>query len=184
MSVNLQKSVDRLPAPPAMLALLPSPTARSAAMGMSIKIGKLVDAPLCPKGLVLMCGETGRNTAQLSSWAAQMRAQVMVVQKSSIDMNWIEKYVNRLDFMVVDADHLGNSGATVDLCLQIRRSLPKLPLVLLSSMVRAHDFTSERMMACDVTLKSPLMHSALTIGIQAAYQNNRHYQHTLGRPQE
>lgn len=184
MSVNLQKSVDCLPADPAMLALLPSPTARSAAMGMSIKSGKSVDAPLCPKGLVLICGDYGGKTAELDTWAERMCAQVMVVQKSSIYMTWLQKYAPRLDFMVVDADHLGNSSATIELCLQIRRSLPKLPLVLLSSAVRTHDFSSERMQACDVTLKPPLLHSALSIGIQAAYQNNRHYQQTLGFPPE
>ena len=82
--------------------------------------------------------------------------------------------------MVIDGDHLGDSGATIDLCQQIRRAFPKLPLVLLSSAVRAHDFTTERMLACDVTLKPPLLHSALTIGIQAAYKNNSHYQRILG----
>lgn len=179
MSVNLQKSVDHLPALQAVLALDPSPTARSAAMGASIKIGKLVDAPLCPKGLILMCGEYGCNTEELNTWAERMRAQVMVIPRSAIQLNWIKKSASRLDFMVVDGDHLGDSGAMIDLCQEIRRALPKLPLVLLSSAVRAHDFTSERMLACDVTLKPPLLHSALTLGVQAAYQNNSHYQRFL-----
>ncbi|MDQ2065350.1 hypothetical protein Q9295_03105 [Xinfangfangia sp. CPCC 101601] len=154
----------------------PKPMVQTTAVGMSLKIGSLVDAPLCPKGLILMCGEIGENSTELSRWAERMRAQVMVVPHHSIPLEWLKKYAPSLDFVIVDADHVGDSGATIDTCLYLRRAVPHLPLVLLSRKVRAHDFTCERMPACDVTLKPPLLHTALTMGIQAAYRNNGTYQ--------
>lgn len=146
---------------------------------MSLRAGRLIDAPLCPKGLILMCGEMGAMSRDLSEWADRMRAVVMVVSEKRMTMDWLREYAPRLDFILVDSDYLGDTEATIDFCLQVRRAVPSLPVVLVSSEVRSHDFTCERMMACDVTLKPPLLQTALTMGVQAAYQNNDYYNSAL-----
>lgn len=143
--------------------------------GCSIKLGRLVDAPLCPKGVILMCGTAGALSRDITDWADQMRAVVMVVSDGNISLDWLREYAPKLDFLLVDSDYLGDTEATIDFCLRVRRATPSLPLILVSSEVRSHDFTCERMMACDVTLKPPLMRTALTMGVQAAYQNNEHF---------
>lgn len=148
--------------------------------GCSIKLGRLVDAPLCPKGVILMCGAVGALSREVTDWADQMRAAVMVVSDGNISLDWLREYAPKLDFLLVDSDYLGDTEATIDFCLRVRRATPSLPLVLVSSEVRSHDFTCERMMACDVTLKPPLMRTALTMGVQAAYQNNRHFLNSIG----
>ncbi|NPD17276.1 hypothetical protein HOY34_18985 [Xinfangfangia sp. D13-10-4-6] len=142
----------------------------------SLKATSLVDAPLCPKGLILMCGQMGSLSRDLGDWADRMRAVVMVVSENSMTLDWLRAYAPKLDFLLVDSDYLGDTESTIDFCMKVRRATPRLPIVLVSSEIRSHDFTCERMMACDVTLKPPLLHTALTLGVQAAYQNNDYYQ--------
>ena len=67
---------------------------------------------------------------------------------------------------MVDAGYLGDTGETIDFCLQA------LPLILLSGEVCGHDLICERMVACDVTPISPVHGHMLTQGVQAAYVNN------------
>ena len=142
----------------------------------SLRSSGLVDKPLCPKGLILMCGEMGSLSRDLQDWSERMRAVVMVVSDERMNLDWLRDHAPRLDFLLVDSDYLDDTESTIDFCMQVRRAVPRLPLVLVSSEVRSHDFTCERMMACDVTLKPPLLHTALTLGVQAAYQNNAYYQ--------
>lgn len=162
----------------AIVLRVPIPTETDAATVETPKSSSHIDAPVCPKGLVLMCGQMGSLSRDLSDWAERMRAVVMVVSENNMTLDWLRKYAPKLDFLLVDADYLGDAESTIDFCLQVRRATPTLPLVLVSSEIRSHDFTCERMMACDVTLKLPLLHNALTLGVQAAYQNNEYYQST------
>ncbi|MDZ4394204.1 hypothetical protein [Cypionkella sp.] len=148
--------------------------------GLSIKVGALIDAPLCPKGLVLMCGEIGRQSRDVQSWADRMGAVLMVVEEENLSIEWIRNYAPGIDFMLVDADYMADTEDTIDFCMRVRRATPSLPIILLSSDVRSHDFTCERMMACDATLKAPLLQMALTMGVQAAYQNNEYFVKTRG----
>lgn len=147
---------------------------------LGLKMGALIEAPLCPKGLIILCGQMGSISRDVQSWAEQMKAILMVVSDENLSLNWICDHAPRMDFLLVDADFMGDTESTVDFCMQIRRAAPALPLIMLSSEVRAHDFTCERMMACDATLKPPLMRSALTMGVQAAYQNNAYFQTARG----
>lgn len=146
--------------------------------GISIKVGNLIDKPLCPKGLVLMCGELGRQSRDVQAWTDKMGATLMVVEDQNLPIEWIRSYASRIDFMLVDADYMADTEDTIDFCMTIRRAVPGLPIILLSSDVRSHDFTCERMMACDATLKAPLLQMALTMGVQAAYQNNDYFVQT------
>ncbi len=148
--------------------------------GANIRLGDLIDAPLCPKGLIMMCGEMGALSREVSAWADRMGATLMVVSGDDIPVDWIRSYAPRMDFMLVDSDYLGDPESTVDFCMCVRRAVPQLPIILVSSEVRSHDFTCERMMACDATLKPPLMHRALTMGVQAAYQNNDYFLQSRG----
>ena len=54
--------------------------------------------------------------------------------------------------MRINADHLGETGETVNPCMQVQRA-PSLPLIQLSSEGRGHDLTSAPLMACEVSLK-------------------------------
>lgn len=160
----------------AMIVRVPPAPEVDPAESYSLKASSLIDAPLCPKGLILMCGQMGSLSRDLGDWADRMRAVVMVVSENNMTLDWLREYAPKLDFLLIDSDYLGDTESTIDFCIQVRRATPRLPIVLVSSEIRSHDFTCERMMACDVTLKPPLLHTALTLGVQAAYQNNDYYQ--------
>ncbi|MCB5412330.1 hypothetical protein [Pseudogemmobacter faecipullorum] len=164
------------PSDSSVVVRVPQTAGYRAPEGPSLKSSALVDKPLCPKGLILMCGEMGSLSRDLQDWSERMRAVVMVVSEERMNLDWLRDHAPRLDFLLVDSDYLDDTESTIDFCMQVRRAVPRLPLVLVSSEVRSHDFTCERMMACDVTLKPPLLHTALTLGVQAAYQNNAYYQ--------
>lgn len=171
-----KKQFDAVPGGESVVIRVPPRTEETLLEGLSIKVGNLIDAPLCPKGLILMCGELGTNSADLGRWADKCGAKLMVVSEDNLSLDWIKEYAPRLDFMLVDADYMADTEDTIDFCLRVRRAVPSLPIILLSSAVRGHDFTCERMMACDATLRAPLISTALTMGAQAAYQNNEYYQ--------
>lgn len=173
--LNFTRKTDTRDRDAAVVLRVPERDEDDLATGLSLKLDDLIDAPLCPKGLVLMCGRLGAVSRDLSSWADRMRASVMVASDESLSTDWIRDYAPRLDFMLVDADFMDDTESTIDFCLRVRRAVPSLPIILVSSEVRSHDFTCERMMACDATLKPPLLHTALTMGVQAAYQNNEYY---------
>ncbi len=170
------RAASERPAESAMIMRVPPAAETESNVAYSLKTSSLIDAPLCPKGLILMCGQMGSLSRDLSEWSERMRAVVMVVSENSMTFDWLREYAPKLDFLLVDSDYLGDTEATIDFCMQVRRATPRLPLILVSSEIRSHDFTCERMMACDVTLKPPLLHTALTLGVQAAYQNNDYYQ--------
>lgn len=130
---------------------------------------------LCPKGLCVLLGEFGASSRVISEWARKVGTTVMIIGDHPLPMDWLRRYAPHLDFMLVDGDYMDDTEDTVDFCMQVRRATPALPLILLSSEVRGHDLTCERMTACDVTLKNPVQSAALTQGVQAAYQNNAYF---------
>ncbi|AQS47235.1 hypothetical protein BMG03_05035 [Thioclava nitratireducens] len=85
---------------------------------------------------------------------------------------WLALHTDEIDVLMVDGDHLGDIEDTIDFCMRVRRACPSLPLILVSSEMRADDLTCERMQACDVTLKVPVSQVRLEGAIQAARQNN------------
>ncbi|WP_126978651.1 hypothetical protein [Frigidibacter oleivorans] len=134
-----------------------------------------LDAALLPKGMVVMCGEAGRPAAELSFLVQREQARLAIVEEEGLSTEWIAANASRIDFLVVDADYMGDVTDTVDFCLRVRRAAPELPMVLISSEVRGDDLTCERMMACDVTLKLPLTQSKLQTGIRTAFQNHAYF---------
>lgn len=130
---------------------------------------------LCPKGLCVLLGELGSASRPISEWTRKHGATLMVVNDRPLSLDWLRRYAPQLDFLIIDADYMGDTGETIDFCMQVRRATPDLPLILLSSEVRGHDLTCERMMACDVTLKSPVHGHMLTQGVQAAHVNNAYF---------
>lgn len=134
---------------------------------------------LCPRGLSLFCGEFDSNAFSYREWLAQLGGDLMVVSEPDLDTQWLRKYAELVDYLVVDSDFIGDVEDAVDFCMRVRRAAPQLPLLLISSEVRGDDLTAERMMACDVTLKFPLNEAQFGRGLSAAKQNNAHFRRSL-----
>jgi hypothetical protein len=132
-------------------------------------------ARLCPKGICLLLSGPGEAAQSISDWADSQDATLMVINERKLPLDWLLYYAPHFDFLLIDADFMGDTEETVDLCLRIRRTAPFLPQIVLSSDVRSHDLTCERMMVCDVTLKAPIQAQMLTLGVQTAYENHAYF---------
>jgi len=143
--------------------------------GNSPRLTLIPQGRLCPKGLCVLLGERGVSSRPISEWTQNHGATLMIIEEKPLPLDWLRRYAPRLDFLMVDGDYLDDTEETVDFCMQVRRAIPTLPLILLSSEVRGHDLTCERMAACDVTLKTPVQAKMLTQGVEAAYANNAYF---------
>lgn len=149
-------------------------------MHLSTEMRRMDNADLCPKGLSVLLADSDAASVSYREWVAQMGGNLMVVSESEPPMQWVLKYADKLDFLLVDSDYIGDVEDTVDFCIQLRRAKPGLKIILISSEVRDDDFTTERMMACDATLKAPFSESRLRQAVAAAQRNNDQGHYSLG----
>nr|WP_325249004.1 hypothetical protein [Amylibacter sp.] len=127
---------------------------------------------LSQKGKVALCGEISSCTDSIIDWLAEQKSKLVVFQRETVAMGWLTDYAEELDLMLVDADCMPDLGEAVDFCLQIRRAVPDLKIILISSKVREPDLSCERMVACDATLKWPVTVKYLSLGFRAARENH------------
>jgi|GEM_PF-2398390 len=74
--------------------------------------------------------------------------------------------------LVLSIDGFGGPRLILDGLMNLRRKLPHLPVILVSEEVRFHDFTTERMALCDVTIRAPISGPALELALAEAGANN------------
>lgn len=134
------------------------------------------ETDLLPKGNVVLCGDEGLDAGLVRRLVRDEDALLHTIGAGRSDLQWIAAGAEDIDLVMVDADFLGDVGDTIDFCMRIRRAMPDMPIILVSSEIRGDDFTCERMGACDVTLKSGFSRAKLEQGISVAYQNNLTYQ--------
>lgn len=127
------------------------------------------------KGLCVLLGELGRSSRPISEWVAKHGATLMVINEKPLSLVWLHRYAHHIDFLMVDADYMDDTEESVDFCMRLRRAIPSLPLIMLSSEVRGHDLTCERMMACDVTVRTPVQAHILSQCVLAAYENHAYF---------
>jgi hypothetical protein len=65
----------------------------------------------------------------------------------------------------VDADQFDHWDEAINLCLWIRQTAPRMPILLFSNEVRTDDFGPERLTICDATLRTPLSESRFVEGV-------------------
>jgi len=144
-------------------------------LGLSSEMVPLSSNKLCPKGLSVYLGPSDSTSVAYRDWVSQFGGNLMVVSEEEAPVEWLLKYADKLDFLLLDSDFVGDVEDVVDLCLYLRRAAPGLKIVLISSEVRNDDFTAERMMACDATLKSPFSKARLHEAFEAAHENSAYY---------
>ncbi|WP_146010318.1 response regulator [Acidimangrovimonas sediminis] len=132
---------------------------------------------LLPKGSMLICGDGQSMLREANRVAARHAARVYVATpEDGLTTDWMRAHVPDIDLILVDSDCMGEIEDTIDFCLQVRRATPALPIIMVSSEIRGDDYTCERMMACDVSLKNGFSDMKLEKTIPIAYANNAYYQ--------
>jgi hypothetical protein len=72
----------------------------------------------------------------------------------------------------IDIDGFGGAQLVVARLMDLRRRVPSLPVIVISAEVQFHDFTTERLAVCDVTLRAPVTAAALDLALAEAAVNN------------
>jgi len=160
-------------------AAVPSPPQQRALVDrlMGHAISEL-ETDLLPRGNVAVCGADASWSTLIRRVVHEAGGVLHHIGDTRRDLQWVHQGFEEIDLMIVDADFLGDVGDTIDFCMRVRRLMPQMPLVLISSEVSGDDFTCERMGACDVTLKAGFSRPRLEQAILTAYRNNAFYQKT------
>lgn len=133
--------------------------------------GKLVNSANWIGRYGLICGRFAQEADQLEDWARQAGATTIRLGQGLIPFEWLIQYGAMFDFMLLDADQIGDADDVTDFCLRLRAAHPSLPVVLVSENVKAHDFSVERSPICDTTLRKPVSRAAFLLGVDSAIRN-------------
>lgn len=125
-----------------------------------------------PKVIALVSEPADARLAHISEWVGEIGGSLAIAEASAIHLRSMPEILGRFDFCIVDADLLGDAEDTIDYCFRLRAIAPEMPILLLSSEVRGHDLTAERMAICDATLRMPVARLPFFEGVDAAVRNS------------
>ncbi len=129
----------------------------------------------CGPLAIFLYGNGGSTSAALWEWVARQGAELVLRHSGGTSREWISENAEMFDCMFVDGDYFQDVEDTVDFCIAVRRTTPNLPILLLSSDVRASDFSSARRIACDATLKWPASSGEIADGLNAMFENHSRF---------
>jgi hypothetical protein len=74
--------------------------------------------------------------------------------------------------LIIEIDGLGGITAVIDQLMDLRKRVPEIPVIVVTSEIQSSDYSTERLAICDVTLREPVWHALLEIGLGEAIVNN------------
>lgn len=128
---------------------------------------------------LLIIGRYSPELRQFSIWMDQFAGLGVTVSKTDTALEWLCEKRAEQPIVIFDADDIGDADDVVDFGYRLRAACPEVPVIMVSTQVRRNDFSSERMMICDATLRSPTTLTAFRMGLDAALQNNRVYMNAV-----
>ncbi len=132
-------------------------------------MNKLVNIRTYTIGFVGPCGRTFADLTDMVS----TRGNIFVRMTSLIGLSAALVGARpKIDRLFVDVDGLGGIEAIIDDLLDLRRYLPKLPVVLISSEFSRDEFDLTRVSICDCSLKAPLTCESVDYAITQSRVNN------------
>lgn len=132
-------------------------------------MNKLVNLRTYTIGFVGPCGRTFADLTDIVS----TRGNIFVRMTSLIGLSAALVGARpKIDRLFVDVDGLGGIEAIIDDLLDLRRYLPKLPVVLISSEFSRDEFDLTRVPICDCSLKAPLTCESVDYAITQSRVNN------------
>ncbi|MDE3120958.1 MAG: hypothetical protein KGK00_04225 [Paracoccaceae bacterium] len=86
----------------------------------------------------------------------------------------LEFLATRMDFAIFDLSRMTDPDDIVSFGFELRRRVPRLPVIFMLEDIQRDDLSCERSAICDATLKLPLRKATLLLGIDAAIYNRDH----------
>lgn len=91
----------------------------------------------------------------------------------SISWSDVLEDANRFSWVAIDLDSMGGAIKMVGPLVSLRKNLPHLQVMALSSEFSADDLGSDRLAACDICLRLPLSYERLEGSFSWMYYNNQ-----------
>lgn len=135
---------------------------------------------LFPQGQALFCGAADATSSAYRDYMVDLGGNLVIADDPATQVAWIKRHMDEIDYVLLDVEFYGDIDDAIELALEIRSLAPTLPILLVSRNVGGDDFTSERMMICDATLKAPFRQPVLRRALQAAVANNGYYNQSRG----
>ncbi len=131
--------------------------------------------PDLPTSIALLSGGRNLPACDVERWCLQDQRDILIYEGLQIPLDWVVRNARRFKLCIIDADLMDDTEDTVDFCFRLRSASPEMVILLISSEVRGHDLTAERMAICDATLHAPISKTSFHNGLTAAIENHRDY---------
>jgi len=128
---------------------------------------------------VLLVGRSQPDMRQMSIWVDGFGGVGVNTAMGKTALDWLAQPTRGRAMVVVDGDDIGDAEEVVDFGYALRKVAPDAPVILLSSFFKRNDFTSERMLICDASLRNPVSLVTFKLGVAAALQNHQIYQRAV-----
>jgi hypothetical protein len=122
-------------------------------------------------GRVGFAAQVNKESCEIAEDLADEGYEVHLSSDIDAILNSIEESPRVWDILILDLDQYSDPGSAIDDLLVVRSVCQDLDIVVLSSEVSRDDFSLERMVVTDVTLRKPLSKRRLVSGLVSAHEN-------------
>lgn len=122
-------------------------------------------------GRIGLAAQVNKESYKIAEDLADEGYEVHLSSDIDAILNSIEESPRVWDILILDLDQYSDSVSAIDDLLVVRSVCQDLEIVLLSSEVSRDDFSLERMVVTDVTLRKPVSKRRLVSGLLSAHEN-------------
>jgi len=121
---------------------------------------------------ILYAAADADMTSPVAAWLLAAGYRVIPAEGFGLALGEVVARRAAFRMLVIDIDGFGGAQLVVARLMDLRRRVPSLPVIVISAEVQFHDFTTERLAVCDVTLRAPVTAAALDLALAEAAVNN------------
>lgn len=129
-------------------------------------------APVSTAPPILYAAADADMTSPVAAWLLSAGYRVIPAEGFGLALGEVVARRAAFRMLVIDIDGFGGAQLVVARLMDLRRRVPSLPVIVISAEVQFHDFTTERLAICDVTLRAPVTAAALDLALAEAAVNN------------
>lgn len=136
------------------------------------KYDHLVEPHILSDRPVLLVSTRYQPVLELTRWLEELGGEVATTNALDLAVQAISEAPDRWGLLAVLMDGLEASAAIVETLLLLRSIKPDLPVILVSEEFKRHDYSTDRMLICDVSLRAPVSQTALQLAVAQSISNN------------
>jgi hypothetical protein len=134
--------------------------------------------PLHAGPVLVLAADPAPLTFQIEHLRKQGR-DVAVCSDMGQFQNLLGLPIEHWSMLIIEIEGFGGITAVIAKLLMLREEHPDLPIILASTRMAAHDFTTERLPICDSSMALPCTAADLHVAVENAVSNNLIWQKRL-----